>query len=185
MRPRRKPRPPLRKPPRPGPPRNAWPPRRAPRLRPRSPRSSPPRKPSWPPPEPRPKRAAARRATRRWPTWPASPATRPARSSASSPAVRQTPPCSPPRAGEPEVMELFTEAHFWVGAAFIVFLGVLVLAGVHKLAWKALGEAGAKVQSQLDEANRLREKAKGKQTRNQADRETSERLAAEILANAE
>ena len=82
-------------------------------------------------------------------------------------------------------MELFTEAHFWVGAAFIVFLGVLVLAGVHKLAWKALGEAGAKVQSQLDEANRLREEAEGLLARIQADRETSERLAAEILANAE
>jgi len=82
-------------------------------------------------------------------------------------------------------MELFTEAHFWVGAAFIVFLGVLVLAGVHKLAWKALGEAGAKVQSQLDEANRLREEAEGLLARIQADREASEKLAAEILANAE
>jgi F-type H+-transporting ATPase subunit b len=82
-------------------------------------------------------------------------------------------------------MELFTEAHFWVGAAFVVFLGVLVLAGVHKLAWKALGDAGAKVQSQLDEANRLREEAEVLLARIQADREASEKLAAEILANAQ
>lgn len=82
-------------------------------------------------------------------------------------------------------MELLTEAHFWVGAAFVVFLGVLVLAGVHKLAWKALGDAGAKVQSQLDEANRLREEAEVLLARIQADREASEKLAAEILANAE
>ena len=82
-------------------------------------------------------------------------------------------------------MELLTEAHFWVGAAFIVFLGVLILAGVHKLAWKALGDAGAKVQSQLDEANRLREEAEGLLARIHADREASEKLAAEILANAE
>ena len=39
-------------------------------------------------------------------------------------------------------MELITDAHFWVGAAFFVFLAVLVLAGVHKFAWKALGDAG-------------------------------------------
>ena len=53
-------------------------------------------------------------------------------------------------------MQLLTSAHFWVGLAFIVFIGILVLAGVHKFAWKALGDAGDKVRSQLDEANRLR-----------------------------
>src|SRR3569833_585818 len=111
---------------------------------------------------------------RRWRTWRASPATPPAPLWASSPAVPPTQPSSPPRAGGPETMELLTEAHFWVGAAFIVFLGVLILAGVHKLAWKALGDAGAKVQSQLDEANRLREEAEGLLARIHADREASE-----------
>lgn len=81
-------------------------------------------------------------------------------------------------------MELFLEAHFWVGLAFVVFLGVLILAGVHRLAWKALGEAGAKVQAQLDEANHLREEAQILLSRIQADRDHSEKLAAEILANA-
>ena len=82
-------------------------------------------------------------------------------------------------------MELFQEAHFWVGAAFIVFLVVLIVAGAHKFAWKALGDAGEKVRAQLDEANRLREEAEGLLARIHADREASEKLAAEILANAE
>src|SRR5579859_234695 len=82
-------------------------------------------------------------------------------------------------------MELFTEAHFWVGVAFIVFLAILVFAGVHKFAWKALGDAGEKVRGQLDEANRLREEAQALLARIQADREASEKLSAEILANAQ
>jgi F-type H+-transporting ATPase subunit b len=82
-------------------------------------------------------------------------------------------------------MELLREAHFWVGVAFVVFLGVLVFAGVHTFAWKALGDAGDKVRAQLDEANRLREEAQGLLARIQADREASEKLSAEILANAQ
>ena len=41
-------------------------------------------------------------------------------------------------------MELLTDAHFWVGIAFVVFLAILVMAGVHKFAWKALGDAATK-----------------------------------------
>ena len=82
-------------------------------------------------------------------------------------------------------MELLLEAHFWVGAAFVAFLGVLVWAGVHRFAWKALGDAGAKVQAQLDEATQLRDEAQALLTKIHADREASEKLAAEILANAE
>src|SRR5205809_884819 len=82
-------------------------------------------------------------------------------------------------------MELFLEAHFWVGLAFVVFLAILAFAGVHRFAWKALGEAGAKVQAQLDEANHLREEAQALLARIQAEREQSEKLSAEILANAE
>lgn len=81
-------------------------------------------------------------------------------------------------------MELITGPHFWVGIAFVVFIGVLVLAGAHKFAWKALGDAGAKVRGQLDEANRLREEAQALLSRIQADREAAEKHSAEILANA-
>jgi F-type H+-transporting ATPase subunit b len=82
-------------------------------------------------------------------------------------------------------MELLLEAHFWVGAALIVLLAILVIAGVHRFIWKALGDAGAKVQAQLDEATQLREEAQALLARIQADRDASEKLAAEILANAE
>ena len=82
-------------------------------------------------------------------------------------------------------MELLTSAHFWVGIAFVVFLAILVFAGVHKFAWKALGDAGDKVRAQLDEANRLREEAQALLNRIQHDREQSEKLAAEIMANAQ
>jgi F-type H+-transporting ATPase subunit b len=82
-------------------------------------------------------------------------------------------------------MALFLEAHFWVGLAFVVFLAVLVFAGAHSFAWKALGEAGDKVRAQLDEANRLREEAQALLARIEADRKASETLSAEILANAE
>ncbi|HEX3364420.1 ATP F0F1 synthase subunit B [Phenylobacterium sp.] len=82
-------------------------------------------------------------------------------------------------------MELLTSAHFWVGVAFVVFVVILVVAGVHKFAWKALGDAGEKVRAQLDEANRLREEAQALLARIQADREQSEKLAAEIMANAQ
>lgn len=82
-------------------------------------------------------------------------------------------------------MELLTDAHFWVGIAFIVFLAILVIAGVHRFAWKALGDAGAKVRAQLDEATQLREEAQALLARIQADREQSEKLAAEIMANAQ
>lgn len=81
-------------------------------------------------------------------------------------------------------MELLLDAHFWVGAAFVVFLGILVMAGVHKFAWKALGDAGAKVQAQLDEASALRGEAETLLAQVKAQKEASEKLAAEMLANA-
>jgi F-type H+-transporting ATPase subunit b len=79
-------------------------------------------------------------------------------------------------------MELLTDAHFWVGVAFIAFLAILVVAGVHKLAWNALGAAGDKVRAQLDEANRLREEAQALLSQIKSDREAAERQAAEMLA---
>lgn len=78
-----------------------------------------------------------------------------------------------------------TDGHFWVGVAFVVFLGVLVWAGVHKFAWKALGDAGAKVQAQLDEAEALRREAQALLTQIEQQKAESEKLAAEMLANAQ
>ena len=82
------------------------------------------------------------------------------------------------------MMELLLDAHFWVGLAFVVFLAILVIAGVHKFAWKALGDAGDKVRAQLAEAEGLRAEAQGLLDQIKVQREQSERLAAEVLANA-
>ena len=81
-------------------------------------------------------------------------------------------------------MELFTDAHFWDGIAFVVFLAILVFAGVHSFDWKALGEAGDRVRAQLDEANRLREEAQALLASLKLQREETEKLAAEMMANA-
>src|SRR3990167_1519167 len=82
-------------------------------------------------------------------------------------------------------MELITDAHFWVGVALVVFLGILVFAGVHKFAWKALGDAGAKVQAQLDEAAALRNEAQALLDDIKRQRDAAETAAAEMLANAQ
>ena len=82
-------------------------------------------------------------------------------------------------------MELLLDAHFWVGVAFVVFLGVLVMAGVHRLIWKALGDAGAKVRAQLAEAEDLRAEAQRLLDNIKVEREAAEKHAAEMLANAE
>jgi len=82
-------------------------------------------------------------------------------------------------------MELLLDSHFWVGVAFVVFLGVLVLAGVHKFAWKALGDAGEKVRAQLAEADDLRAEAQRLLDNIKVEREAAEKHAAEMLANAE
>ena len=82
------------------------------------------------------------------------------------------------------MLELLTDTHFWVGAAFVVFLGILVWAGVHRFAWKALGDAGAKVQAQLDEAGALRREAEELLAQVKTQKAASEALGAEMLANA-
>ena len=82
-------------------------------------------------------------------------------------------------------MELLLDSHFWVGVALVVFVGVLVMAGVHKFAWKALGDAGDKVRSQLAEPDDLRAEAQRLLDNIKVEREAAEKHAAEMMANAE
>ena len=80
--------------------------------------------------------------------------------------------------------ELLLDAHFWVGVAFVIFVGLMVALGVHKLAWNALGESGRKVQAQLDEAAALRAEAAALLESIKVERAEAERQAAEMLAAA-
>jgi F-type H+-transporting ATPase subunit b len=83
------------------------------------------------------------------------------------------------------MLELLRDEHFWVGVALVVLLGVLVMVGVHKFVWKALGDAGAKVQAQLDEAEALRKEAQDLLAQVKTQKAAADRQAAEMLANAQ
>jgi len=81
-------------------------------------------------------------------------------------------------------MDIMLDAHFWVGVALVIFAGILVWAGVPRLAAQALDARADKVRAQLDEANRLREEAQALLADIKAQREQSDKLAAEVMANA-
>ena len=51
------------------------------------------------------------------------------------------------------------DAHFWIAIALVVFLAILWRARVPGMVGKALDDAGARIQAQLDEAARLRDEA--------------------------
>jgi len=82
------------------------------------------------------------------------------------------------------IQDLLLDAHFWVGVALVVFLLVLVRVGVHKLAWNALGDAGAKVRAQLDEAEALRREAQALLAEIKTQKEETDRTVASMLENA-
>lgn len=81
-------------------------------------------------------------------------------------------------------MELLHDAEFWTGLALLVFLGLLLMLGVHKTAAKALDSKAAKIQADLDEARKLREEAQALLASLKTQREQTEKLAGEMLANA-
>jgi len=76
------------------------------------------------------------------------------------------------------------DAEFWIMIALVVFGVVLWRAKVPNLAVKALDDAAAKVQAQLDEAVRLREEAEALLAQIKTQRAETERAAAELLRNA-
>jgi F-type H+-transporting ATPase subunit b len=81
-------------------------------------------------------------------------------------------------------VELLLDAHFWVGVAFLIFIGILLWAGVPKLAAKAIDSRAAKLRERLAEAETLRAEAQKLLDQIKVQREHSEKLAAEVLANA-
>jgi len=82
-------------------------------------------------------------------------------------------------------MSLLTDAEFWIAVGLLVLVGILIYAKVPGMALRALDERGAKVRAELDEALRLRQEAEALLARIKVDRETAEKAAAEIIANAE
>ncbi len=77
------------------------------------------------------------------------------------------------------------DAHFWITIALIVFGVILWRAKIHTMAAKALDDAGAKVQAQLDEAHRLRGEAQALLAQIKTQRAETERAAAEMMRAAQ
>ena|SRR5215475_12104410 len=97
-------------------------------------------------------------------------------------------------------MHILAEAEFWVAVAFVLFIGVLVRFGVHRLIVDGLDTRAARIKNELDEAKRVREEAQAlladyQRKRGEADREAdaivsaaraeAERLAAEAKTKVE
>src|SRR3954471_2155083 len=80
--------------------------------------------------------------------------------------------------------ELLQDAHFWIGVALVIFLAVLIKAGVHKLAWNALGASGDKIRAQLAEAEALRTEAQALLDQIKVQSAQAEKQAAEMMDNA-
>jgi F-type H+-transporting ATPase subunit b len=76
------------------------------------------------------------------------------------------------------------EPEFWVTIGLIVLAVALIRVKVPGMALKALDARGIKIQAELDEALRLRQEAQALLASIKTQREQTEHLAAEMLANA-
>ena len=77
------------------------------------------------------------------------------------------------------------DAHFWVFIALAVVIGIMIWLRVPALVTKALDDAGAKVQTQLDEATRLRQEAQTLLAQIQVQRQDTEIQAGAMLKAAQ
>jgi len=77
------------------------------------------------------------------------------------------------------------DAHFWIAIALVVFLAILWRAKAPGMVGKALDDAGARIQAQLDEAARLRDEARDLLAQIVERRAQSEHAAAEMLKTAQ
>ncbi|MDR3511107.1 MAG: ATP F0F1 synthase subunit B [Caulobacteraceae bacterium] len=82
-------------------------------------------------------------------------------------------------------MELLQEAELWVAIGMVILFAALIWAKVPGMAAKALDARGAKIQAELDEALRLRQEAETLLAQIKVQREAAEKVAAEMIANAE
>jgi len=82
-------------------------------------------------------------------------------------------------------MELLQAAEFWVGAGVAIFLGILVVAKVPKLVLGKLDDKAASIQSELDEAKRIREEAEALLVQLKAERAEAEKNSAQMLKDAQ
>jgi F-type H+-transporting ATPase subunit b len=80
---------------------------------------------------------------------------------------------------------LLQDAHFWIFLALLAFVIILVRIKAPGMIAKALDDAGARVQAQLDEATRLRDEAQALLAQIHAQRLETEKAAAEMMRTAQ
>ena len=80
---------------------------------------------------------------------------------------------------------ILQEAEFWVAVGMVILFGGLIFAKVPGMAAKALDDRAAKIQAELDEALRLRQEAETLLAQIKVQRVEAEKVAAEMIANAE
>ncbi|MCC6890149.1 MAG: ATP F0F1 synthase subunit B [Hyphomicrobiales bacterium] len=73
---------------------------------------------------------------------------------------------------------------FWVAVAFVIFIGVLVYFGTHRLVLDVLDQRSARIKAELDEARRLKEEAQALLAEYERRHGEAEREAADIIAGA-
>jgi F-type H+-transporting ATPase subunit b len=86
------------------------------------------------------------------------------------------------------ILEVITdpkEAEFWVLVALVLFLGLLLMFGVHKTAGKAIDGRRDAIKAELDEAAKIRAEAQALLEQLKLKRVEAERHANEMMANAE
>jgi F-type H+-transporting ATPase subunit b len=76
------------------------------------------------------------------------------------------------------------EAEFWVAVAFVVFVGVLVYFGVHKLLVKSIDDRRDRIKGEIDEAHRLKAEAQALLAQYRAKQHEAEQEAQAIVASA-
>jgi F-type H+-transporting ATPase subunit b len=73
---------------------------------------------------------------------------------------------------------------FWVAVAFLIFIGVLIYAGVHRKVIEALDHRAARIKAELDDARRLRDEAAALLAEYRRRQQDAEREAEAIVAEA-
>jgi F-type H+-transporting ATPase subunit b len=76
------------------------------------------------------------------------------------------------------------EAETAVAIAFVVMVGIFIMAGVHRSLFKALDHRRDRIKSELDDARRLKDEAAALVAEYRAKREAATREAEEIVTNA-
>ena len=81
-------------------------------------------------------------------------------------------------------MAIIWEAEFWVAVAFVIFLAGLLYVGVHKTILDTLDKRSSRIQSELDEASRLKNEAMALLAEYKQKTASAETEAAAIIAGA-